>query len=203
MQTDQTHTKPLALVTAAAKGLGFELAKQFAENGYDLIIVAEDTDIVDAAMTLRNHGTEVEFLQVNLSEPKNVKMLYEFIRFRMRPLDVAILHLGNGVRGDFVKETSIKDELRLISRNIISMVCLTKFLLKDMVGRGEGHILFTSSHRGIGKTSFKAVYYATKAFIQSFSESIKEELGPSNIKVTALEPDQLVDQDIKNFLLMA
>ena len=186
--TQSTTQKPLALVTGASAGIGYELAKQFAENGYDLVVTAEDSQIAEAATAIQGAGAHVDYFQVDLTEIDGPAKLYEFVKSLDRPLMVAALNAGAGVGGDFARETSIEDELDIIHLNVRSTVLLAKMVVKDMLTRGEGKILFTSSVVGILYAPLQAVYGGTKAFVQSFGMSLRNELKDTGITVTVLQP---------------
>jgi short-subunit dehydrogenase len=173
-------TQPLALVTGASSGIGFELARQFAEHGFDVIVAAEDQDIAAAAAEL---GAEP--VQVDLATSEGVEQLWRSVGGR--PLAVAALNAGIGAGGAF-KDTELRDELKLIDLNVRSTVHLAKLVVRDMVGRGEGRILFTSSIASTMPGSFQAVYNASKSFVQSFALALREELKNSGVSVTSLMP---------------
>src|SRR5436309_3873299 len=138
-----TQERPLAVVTGASSGIGFELARQFAEHGYDLIIAAEDDAINTAAQQLTN-GTAVEAVQVDLATPEGVEQLYQRIRQHTDHLDAVALNAGIGMGGDFATQTDLDQELKLVDLNVRSTVHLAKRVAADMVKRGEGKLLFTS-----------------------------------------------------------
>jgi short-subunit dehydrogenase len=180
--------RPLALVTGASSGIGEELANQFAENGFDLIIAAEDVGIHAVAARLESSGTSVDTAQVDLAEPQGVDGLYERVRALGRPLDAAALNAGVGAGGAFVGDTRLEDELQIVDLNVRSTVHLAKLLLSDMVARGEGRMLFTSSIAATMPGSFQAVYNASKSFVQSFALALRNELKGSGVTITSLMP---------------
>jgi short-subunit dehydrogenase len=184
---DSTSAHPLALVTGASSGIGLELAKQFAQHGYDLVIVAEDAGIVAAADALRSSGASVEAVQADLAAHDGVHTLVERLRAVGRPVDAAAINAGVGVGGPFL-ETDLAAELNMINLNVVSTVHLAKHVVKEMAARGEGRVLFTSSIAAEMPAPFQAVYGATKAFVQSFSEALRNELKDTAITVTALQP---------------
>jgi short-subunit dehydrogenase len=185
---DNTATRPLAVVTGASKGIGYELAKQFAQNGFDLVIAADGDDIHDAGQKLRTLTSEVISIQVDLAEYEGVETLYNRLQAIRRPVDSIALNAGIGVSGDFARQTNLDDELKLIKLNVISPVHLAKRVLGDMVNRRHGRVLFTASIAGKMPAPFEAVYGASKAFILSFSEAIRNELKDTGVTVTALLP---------------
>jgi uncharacterized protein len=173
-------TQPLALVTGASSGIGFELARQFAHHGFDVIVAAEDPDIGTAAAEL---GAEA--VQVDLATEDGVERLWRGIGGR--PLAAAALNAGIGAGGAF-RDTELRDELKLIDLNVRSTVHLAKLVVRDMVDRGDGRVLFTSSIASTMPGSFQAVYNASKSFVQSFALALREELKDSGVSVTSLMP---------------
>lgn len=184
---DNATTRPLAVVTGASSGIGYELAKLFAENGYDLVIAAEDAGINDAARELSAQGANVETVQVDLATYDGVESLYARMNAAGRPVDAIAINAGIGVGGAFA-ETDLRDELKLINLNVVSTVHLAKRVVKDMAARGSGRILFTSSIAALMPGAFEAVYAASKAFVQNFSEALRNELKDTGVTVTALQP---------------
>jgi short-subunit dehydrogenase len=180
--------RPLAVVTGASSGIGFELAKQFASNGFDLIVAAEDDAIETAANELSASGASVEWEQVDLATPEDVERLERRIVAAGRPVDAAALNAGIGAGGAFASDTDLADELRLIDLNVRSTVHLAKHLVAAMVARGEGRLLFTSSIASTMPGTYQAVYNASKSFVQSFALALREELADTGVTVTALMP---------------
>lgn len=183
-----SSTKPFAVVTGASSGIGYELAKQFAENGYDLLIASAGARIAETAQEMEKLGSNVQSLQTDLAEYDGVEKLYSAIKATGRPLDAIAINAGVGVSGDFARQTDLKEELNLIQLNVISPVHLAKRVLQDMVARGQGRILFTSSIAGTMPAPFEAVYGASKAFLTSFSQAIRNELKDTGVTITALMP---------------
>ena len=177
----------LAVVTGASSGIGLELAKLFAQNGYDLVIVAEDEAIESAADQLRSVGPMVESVQADLATEDGVEELWERIEEMGRPVDAIAINAGVGVGGPFL-ETDLEEEINLINLNVTGAVHLAKHVVQHMAERGEGKILFTSSIAAEMPAPFEAVYGASKAFLLSFSEALRNELKDTNITVTALQP---------------
>jgi uncharacterized protein len=185
---DTADSRPLAVVTGASSGIGRELAKQFAANGFDLIVAAEDDAIAAAAIELESLGAHVIAEQVDLSSDDGVERLCRRIDEAGRPVDAAALNAGVGAGGAFATDTDLADELRLIDLNVRSTVHLAKHLVRDMVARGEGRVLFTSSIASTMPGSFQAVYNASKSFVQSFALALREELSDTGVSVTSLMP---------------
>ena len=182
-----SSTRPFAVVTGASSGIGFELAKQFAQNGFDLLIVSGGDGIHQAARDLSALGAQVDALQVNLAEHEGTHQLISAIEAAGRPLDAIALNAGVGVSGRFV-ETDLKEEMDMVRLNVMSVLHTVKYAAKAMVARGKGRILITSSIAGTMPTPYEAVYGATKAFDRSLSQSLREELKDTGVTVTTLMP---------------
>ncbi|SEU35765.1 SDR family NAD(P)-dependent oxidoreductase [Stigmatella erecta] len=185
--SEQQKTRPFAVVTGASSGIGYELAKQFVQNGYDVLIAAEDDGITEAARALGGSG-RVESVKVDLARYEGVELLYAKIQAFGRPVDAIALNAGVGVGGAFAQQTRLEDELNLIALNVTSSVHLAKRVSRDMVQRKSGRILFTSSIAAVMPAPFEAVYGASKAFLLSFSEALRNELADVGVTVTALMP---------------
>lgn len=177
----------VALVTGASSGIGLELAMQFAQNDYDLIVAAEDDGINDVPRALSEYGSDVQVVQVDLRDPDGVRHLYETVTAGGRGLDAAALNAGIG-RGDRFIESELDDDLAVIDLNVRSMVHLAKLILRDMTNRDQGKVLFTSSVASMMPGSYQTVYNASKSFVQSFAEALSDELRDTGITVTALMP---------------
>ncbi|RKR86487.1 short-subunit dehydrogenase [Micromonospora pisi] len=180
-------TRPLAVVTGASSGIGYELAKQFARNGFDLVIAAEDEGISQAARDVEEHGASVEPVRTDLASYDGVEQLWRQVSSDGRPLAALAINAGVGVGGAFAT-TDLEEELRLVDLNVRSAVHLAKRGVQDMVARGDGRILFTSSIAATQPGPFEAAYAASKAFLLSFSEALRNELKDTGITVTALMP---------------
>ncbi len=184
-----TNGKPLALVTGASSGIGYELAKQFAENGFDVLICAEDAAIEAAAQSLdaaASGGSRVWAIQADLTTEDGVEAVVTEAWSDGR-LEAIALNAGVGNAGPFV-QSSLEDDLRLIELNIMAPVYLAKQLLPKLVKQGSGKVLFTSSVAATMPGPYYATYAASKAFIQSFAQALRYELKDSGVSVTALQP---------------
>ncbi len=177
--------KPLALVTGASSGIGFELAKLFAQNGFDLIVAAEDAELDVAAAELRASGAEVEAVRADLRDSSEVDKLHAMTAGRS--LNVAALNAGVGQGGAFL-DTDLADEMSIIDLNVRSTVQLAKLVLRDMATRDAGRVLFTSSIASTMPGSYQAIYNASKSFVQSFAEALQQELVDTGITITSLMP---------------
>lgn len=182
-----TEQRPLALVTGASSGIGFELADQFARRGYDLVIAAEDAAVEVAAASLRASRTEVRTVRVDLRTDTGPQRLYAAATEDGRALDAVALNAGVGRGGEFLT-TDLDDELDVIDLNVRSTVRLAKLVVAGMAARGSGRLLFTSSIAAMLPGPEQAVYHASKSFVQSFAEALREELRDKGITVTALLP---------------
>lgn len=186
-------TRPLAVVTGASSGIGYELASLFSEVGYNLVVAAEDPGITTAAAIFSQQEVIAEAVQADLATYDGVEELYAALRGRV-PAAVAI-NAGTGVHGDFARDTGLAADLRLIDLNVRSTVHLAKRVLQDMVPRNSGRLLFTSSIAARMPGPDEATYAASKAFILSFSAAIRYELRDTGITVTVLMPGPMEDKD--------
>lgn len=190
-------TKKYALITGATSGIGYELAKLFAGDGYNLVIVARTQDDLDrVAEELGGTGIEVITLAKDLFIPESASQIHGLISARGIKIDVLVNDAGQGVYGEFVNN-ELSRELDIIQLNISSLVSLTKFFLKEMVQRGDGKILNVSSIASKAPGPWQAVYHGTKAFVQSFTEAIRAEVKDKGVVVTALLPG-VTDTDFFN-----
>jgi short-subunit dehydrogenase len=179
--------RPLAVVTGASNGIGYELAREFAEHGYDLVIAAEDGGIVEAKQAFERLGAGVESVQVDLAEPRGVEELVRRMKASGRPIEAVAINAGVGVGGPF-KDTNLDAELNIVDLNCRSVVHLAKHVVREMVERGSGRILITSSIASTMPGPFEAVYAASKAFDQSFAHALRNELKDTGVTVTSLMP---------------
>jgi short-subunit dehydrogenase len=185
---DNSTNRPFAVITGASSGIGYYLARQFAEHGFDVMVTAEDDGIEGAAREIGTMGTAVRWEQIDLAKYEGVEELYAAIEATGRPVDAIAINAGVGVGGDFARGTKLADELNLISLNVTSSVHLAKRVVGDMVNLGQGRILFTASIASTMPAPFEAVYGASKAFLLSFSEALRNELKDTGVTVTALMP---------------
>lgn len=181
------RVRPLALVTGASSGIGFELARQFALNGFDLVINAEDHErLEEAALRLRVDGADVRTVQADLRAEDAVRRLHAEASAG-RTVDVAALNAGVGRGGRFV-DIDLAHDLEIIDLNVRSTVVLAKLLLGDMVARNAGRVLITSSIASTMPGAYQATYNASKSFLQAFAEAVAEELEDTDVVVTSLMP---------------
>jgi short-subunit dehydrogenase len=178
-----------AVVTGASSGIGFELAKQLAEHGYDLLIIAEDDGLEQAATSLRRDGeNQITAVRADLAGYDGVEKAWAAIEATGREVDALALNAGRGIGGAFVGDTDLRDELDVIDVNVTSTVHLAKRALPGMVERKAGRVLFTSSVASMMPGTYQAVYNASKSFVQSFAEALRAELKDTGVTVTALMP---------------
>jgi short-subunit dehydrogenase len=184
-----TDTSPLALITGASSGIGRELAKEFAKNGFDLVITAEDPalEAVAAELSSGDQPVQVQTVQADLRTSAGVERLYAAVIATGRPLAAAALNAGVGQGGPFI-ENDLADELEIIDLNVTSTVHLAKLVLRDMAARDDGKVLITSSIASTMPGPFQAVYNASKSFLQSFAEALQSELKDTGVTITSLMP---------------
>jgi short-subunit dehydrogenase len=177
-----------ALITGATSGIGLELARTFAQNNYNLLIVARNPeDLAAAVQELEAYGVIVIPYAKNLSNRQEVYSLCHEIKTLGVQVDVLVNNAGQGIYGEF-KDTDVLRELSIIDLNIAAVVILTKYFLQEMLARKEGKILNLGSTAGKMPGPWLSVYHGTKAFIISFSEAIREEVKDSGGTVTTLMP---------------
>jgi short-subunit dehydrogenase len=174
-----------ALITGASSGIGLDLTTLFAADGYDLVLVARSEGKLRelAGQLEAKHGIKVTVLAKDLADPASPPD----IAAAVGEIDVLVNNAGFGVAGEFV-ETDAKSELDMIQVNITALTHLTKLFLPRMVARKSGRILNVASTAAFQPGPLMAVYYASKAYVLSFSEAIGEELAGSGVTVTALCP---------------
>lgn len=177
----------LAVVTGASSGIGYELARVFAENGFDLVVCAEDGGIAEAGQAFVGKGVQVEAVRADLATKEGCEELWRRVKALNRPVEAVAINAGVGVGGPFV-ETDLERERNLVQLNVMSTVHVAKLAVKDMLSRGGGKILFTSSIASGLPGTFNSVYNASKSFVQSFAEALREELKEKGITVTSLMP---------------
>jgi short-subunit dehydrogenase len=178
------NSRKLAIVTGASSGIGLELAKCAARDGYDLIVAA-DTPFVDAGPALKDLGVDVQTIEADLATRQGVEQLLAMIAGR--PVDVLVANAGQGLGGAWLNQ-SAEDWIHLVNTNVTGTLMLVQPILHRMVERGQGKVLITGSIAGHMAGAFNAIYNASKAFIDSFSAAINEEIRGSGVTVTCLKP---------------
>ncbi len=179
------HERPLAVVTGASTGIGYELAKCCAENGFDLVVAADEEKIRDAAREFEALGVVAEPVFADLATLEGVDRLYAQIGGR--PVEALLANAGRGLGKGFLDQ-SFDDVRRVIDTNITGTVYLIQKVARDMRARGRGRILITGSIAGFMPGAFQAVYNGTKAFIDSFSFALRAEIKDTGVTVTCLMP---------------
>ncbi|WP_199431084.1 SDR family NAD(P)-dependent oxidoreductase [Qaidamihabitans albus] len=180
-------TRPLAVVTGASSGIGRELAKQFALHDFDVLISAEDDELDDARREIDSYGVTVDAVRADLAKQEGVEELAERVITTDRPVAALAINAGVGANGAFV-DVDLQDHLNIVDLNIRSSIHLARRLVPGMVQRHSGRVLFTSSIAGTMPGPFSSVYNASKSFLTSFSQALREELKGSGVTVTALLP---------------
>lgn len=178
-----------ALITGASSGIGKELAHIHAEKGGDLIIVARNEEKLNQLKNIlvEKYAINVEVIAKDLSQPHAAKEIYDEVVSKDLQVDYLINNAGFGGVGKF-HERTLEDDLRMINLNITALTALTHYFLKDFVVRNEGRILNVSSTASLVPGPLQAVYYATKAYVTSFSNAVAEELYDTNVMVSNLMP---------------
>jgi short-subunit dehydrogenase len=174
----------LAIVTGASSGIGLELAKLAAQDGYDLIVAA-DTPFVEAGPALKELGANVEEIETDLATRQGVDQL--LAKVGDRRVDVLVANAGHGLGHGFLDQNP--DEwMHIINTNVTGTLMLIQPIVRAMVERGEGKVLITGSVAGHLGGAFQAVYNGSKAFIDSFAAALNEEIKDSGVTVTCLKP---------------
>lgn len=177
--------RPLAVVTGASSGIGYELARNCVEHGFDLVIAADRPGLHEAASALRALGASVDAVEADLATLEGNDRLCAAIGGR--PVDALLANAGHGLGHAFL-EQNFDDIRHVIDTNITGTIYLIHKLAAEMRARGAGRILITGSIAGFMPGSFQAVYNGTKAFINSFSFALRNELKDSGVTVTCLMP---------------
>jgi short-subunit dehydrogenase len=180
--------KGLAIVTGASSGIGYELCKQFASDGYSLLITARGQDRLDAlAEELRKGGAAATVFSKDLASPEAPQQLFEATQTISQPVEILVNNAGFGTFGPFV-ETDPASTLEMMRVNIIALTHLSRLFLPQMLKRGRGRILNVASIAAFQPGPLMAVYYASKAYVLHFSEALASELRGTGVTVTVLCP---------------
>jgi short-subunit dehydrogenase len=180
-----TSIRPLAIVTGASAGIGYELAKQCVQHGYDLVIAADEPKIQQAAQEIRGMGARVDAVEADLATLEGVDKLYGALQGR--PVDALLANAGHGLGHAFLDQEFQKVR-HVIDTNITGTIYLIQKVGRDMRARRQGRILIVGSVAGFTPGSFQAVYNGSKAFIDSFSFALRNEVKDQGITVTCLMP---------------
>jgi short-subunit dehydrogenase len=181
--------KKTALITGASSGLGKEFAEIHAKNGGDLVVVARSKDKLLALKEdlEKKYNVHVSVIVKDLTDKDAAQEIYNFVKFSKIEIDFLINNAGFGGVGKFY-ERDWSEDLSMIQLNIVALTALTRIFLPDFVNRNSGKILNVSSTASLMPGPMQAVYFATKAYVTSFSNAIAEELHNTNVTVTALMP---------------
>jgi short-subunit dehydrogenase len=178
-----------ALVTGASSGIGRELAHQFAAGGHDLVVVARRAAALDSlvADVTRVHGVSATAIAADLAEPSAAQRIYDALALAGTRIDVVVNNAGFGLGGS-VAALPLDRQLEMIQVNVTALTALTRLFLPGMVERNQGGILNVGSTAGFQAGPLMAVYYATKAYVLSFTEALAEEVAGSALRVSCLCP---------------
>jgi uncharacterized protein len=177
-------TRPLALITGASTGIGYELASLAAEHGFDLLIAADEAEIDQAADRLRQSGVHVRTVRADLATVNGVD---ELLQAADRPVDVLFANAGRGLGRDFLDQ-DFNEWRHVVDTNITGTLRLVQQVGLAMRTRGAGRILITGSIAGLMPGTYQAVYNGTKAFLDSFAVALRYELRDTGVTVTCLLP---------------
>ncbi len=191
MKDTQKSQHKTALITGSANGIGYELASTFAENGYNLVLVDKDEEKLTliAEEFPQKFGISVKTLVKDLSISTSPTEIFTELQQAGIKIDILVNNAGFGTYGVF-SETDLTTELKMLQVNIVCLTHLTKLFLKDMITQGNGKILNVASVAAFQPGPLMAVYFATKAYVLSFSEAIANELEGTGVTVTTLCPEQ-------------
>lgn len=185
-KTSPSSSRPLALVTGASGGIGLHLAEELAQAGHDLVLVARRESALQAlAERLRRQGAAVTVIALDLAAEPDA-LVARLAALGLSP-EVLVNNAGFGLFGKHA-DTDLADEQQLIDLNITALTRLTKQLLPAMLARGRGRILNVASTAAFQPGPYMAVYFASKAYVLSYSEALAEELRGTGVSVTALCP---------------
>lgn len=173
-----------AIITGASSGIGLEIAKLAAQDGYDLLVAA-DTPFVEAGPALKEFAVEVQQIEADLSTKQGVEQLLAEVGDR--PVDVLVANAGHGLGHGFLDQ-SPEEWMHVLNTNVTGTLLLIQPIVQRMVDRGEGKVLITGSIAGHMAGSFQAVYNGSKAFVDSFAAALGNEIKDSGVTVTCLKP---------------
>ena len=181
-----------ALITGASGGIGKELALIHASQGGDLVLIARSAErLNDLKETITNkYKVNVEVIVADITEPNALQLIVETLKSKKIQIDYLINNAGVGGFGEFHQRNQ-QDELNMLRLNIEALVVLTHLLLPEMIERRSGRILNVSSIAGFLPGPLMTTYYATKAFVNSFSYGLAQEVRKYGVSVTALCPGPL------------
>jgi short-subunit dehydrogenase len=182
------HPKGTAIVTGASSGIGYELCKLFARDGYPLLITARSQEKLEAlAADLRTHGATVAVCPADLASRDAAGRIFEAARGMSAPVEILVNNAGFGVYGPF-PATDLDATLEMMQVNVTALTHLSRLVLPSLLERGRGRILNVASTAAFQPGPLMAVYYASKAYVLHFSEAVADELRGTGVTVTALCP---------------
>jgi short-subunit dehydrogenase len=179
----------VALVTGASSGIGLALAREIAANGHDVVLTARNGDALEAAAGAieGKYGVRADAIPLDLRNPDAAEQLYQTISNQKIEIGILVNNAGFGLGGEFL-ETDLQREVEMIQVNVIAVTQLTKLFAAGMVRRRSGRVMNVASTAAFQPGPLMAVYYATKAYVLSFSQAVAEELRNTGVTVTALCP---------------
>ena len=180
-----SSSRPLAIVTGASTGIGYELAKCCVWRGFDLIVAADEPAIHEAAREFGGLGTAVTAVETDLATIEVLTGCMD--RFRGSPVDALLANAGHGLGNGFLDQ-NFDDVRHVVDTNVTGTLYLLQKVARDMRARGKGRILITGSIAGFIPGTYQAVYNGTKAFLDSFSFALRHELKDTGVTVTCLMP---------------
>ncbi len=194
----QENGNSWALVTGASNGIGYELAKLFAQDGYNIVAVSRtEDDLQQVANEFKQqYGVQVEVISKDLFGENSAKELYDEVKSCGIEVEVLVNDAGQGVYGLFADQ-DIDRQIKIIHLNVVSLTRLTYYFLKDMLARNSGKILQLASIASETPGPYQAVYHATKAYVLSFTEALISEVKDTAVTLTALQPG-VTDTDFFN-----
>jgi short-subunit dehydrogenase len=177
------------LITGASSGIGLELAKCFASDRSNLVLVARNRDALEtlSGQLKAQYGIKIHILPADLSMPETSKRIFQELASLDISVDVLVNNAGFGLHGEFVK-LPLSRQLEIIHVNIVALTELTGLFLPGMIQRGQGGVLNVGSVAGFLPGPYLAVYYASKAFVQSFTEALAAEISGTGIIISVLSP---------------
>jgi uncharacterized protein len=178
-------SRPFAIITGASTGIGYELARECAEHGYDLLIAADEPEIEQAAQRLRSLAVDVAAVEVDLATIEGVDKLCAAAKGR--PVDALLANAGRGLGHAFLDQ-DFNEVRRVVDTNVTGTIYLIQKIGREMKQRNKGRILITGSIAGFMPGTYQAVYNGTKAFLDSFSFAVRAELKGTDVTVTCLMP---------------
>jgi short-subunit dehydrogenase len=180
---------PTALITGASSGIGSALAQQFAADGHDVVLVARRGAPLDALAVeiSRGHGVKARVIVADLAETGAGRRLFDELQSAGVTVDIVVNNAGFGIRGR-IADLSVERQLQMVQLNVSALTELTCLFIPGMLQRNRGGVLNVGSTAGFVPGPLMAVYYATKAYVVSFTEALAEEVAGSNVRVTCLAP---------------